>query len=321
MSLRRTSRSLAISGIMIVTPLLGGFAAGCGGDEANAAPNSPTEDAGKVERAAGAEPQPSASDGGTEAAPPSGPSGTESEPNDGNPETQTNPMTVPGAMNGIIGTANDQDIFTFDVAPGEWWQWTVTPQPDLAPHLAVFDITANNLNPPRVTSAGVGTPAVLDHFVLRSGKFVAGMADTRNLPTPTGKGGPTFGYVLRAEKKTLAPTAVTFPSTKSGNLAGRGALDFYAFTATQDTTFGIVINAKRKAQPSTLDSRLSLFHLGSKTTIITNDNAGKTTIDSQIGGKIPLTGDYLVIVENEGSNVADLSYEIVFQNAAPAPAP
>lgn len=326
MTLRLASRSPIMT--MTLLPLLGAaaaVAAACGGDGAAASVDDPSggaADAGaQLGRDGGGQPQPAPSDGGGDAAPPSGSTGTESEPNDGNPETQTNPISVPGAMNGVIGTPNDQDIFTFDVTPGEWWQWTVTPKPDLAPHLAIFDITPDNLNPPRVASAGTGAVAVLDHFVLRSGKFVAGMADTRNLPTATGKGGPTLGYVLRAEKKTLAPVPVTFPSTKTGKLAGRGSLDFYAFSATQDTTFGIVVNAKRKAPPSTLDSRLSLFHLGSKTTIITNDNAGKTTLDSQIGGKIPLTGDYLVILENEGSNVADLSYEIVFQTTAPAPAP
>lgn len=302
----------------LVLPILG-VAAACS-DDATAPATADTPDAAPpASRDAGAIPEPE--DAGAPDTSTPGSVQTEAEPNDGNPETQTNPMKVPGVMKGAVGTANDQDIFTFDVAPGEWWQWTLTPDADLAPHLAVFDITPDNLNPPRVASAGAGQPTVLDHFVLRSGKFVAGVGDTRNIPTKSGRGGPTFGYQLRAEKKTLAPIAVTFPSTKTGKLAGRGALDFYAFTATKDADFGIVIKAQRKVPASTLDSRLSLYHLTSNAAIITNDNAGKTTIDSQVGGKIPLTGDYLVIVENEGSNVADLAYEIVFQTSAPAPAP
>lgn len=241
---------------------------------------------------------------------------TEKEPNDGTTTTETNKMTLPGEMKGAIDPANDKDIFSVDVSPAEWWQWTLTPSVAMAPHVTVFDINADNMNPVRVAFADTGAPAVLDHFVLNAGSFVAAVRDARNVPTPTGKGGPSFTYALTAVKKTLAPTAVTFPSTKSGKLAGVGALDFYSFTATKGTTFGIVIKAARKAQPSTLDSRLSLYNLTTKTHVITNDNAGTST-DSQIGGQIPDSGDYLAIVENEGTNPADLSYDVVFQTTAP----
>lgn len=255
------------------------------------------------------------SDAGSDAATPL-PSGTESEPNDGKAETETNPMTVPGEMKAAIGTPNDRDIFTVGVSQGELWEWTITPTAELAPHLAVFDITPDNMNPSRVVFGDAGKVALLEHFVLRPGKFVAGVRDARNVPTETGKGGPGFGYTLRAVKKTLAPVAVSFPSTKSGRLAGPGALDFYSFTATKGTIFGIVVKAARKAQPSTLDSRLSLYNLTTKTPIITNDNAGTST-DSQVGGEIPENGEYLVVLENEGNNPADLSYELVFQTTQP----
>jgi len=73
-----------------------------------------------------------------------------------------------------------------------------------------------------------------------------------------------------------------------------------------------VINAERKAVPSTLDSRLSLFDLTNKKAIITNDNAAGTT-DSQVGSADPLPSTYMVIVENEGKDATDLSYEIQFK--------
>lgn len=255
-------------------------------------------------------------DAGSDAGAPELASGTESEPNNGAKTTEVNAMVVPGEMKGAIDPANDADIFTFSVSPGELWQWTITPEKDLAAHLAVFDTTPDNLNPPRVTFGSAGAPAVLDHFVLRSGSFAAGVRDARNVPNASGKGGPTFGYTLRGVKKTVAPVAVTFPSTKSGKLAGPGALDFYSFHASKDTAFGIVIKAERKAKPSTLDSRLSLFDVTHQTAIITNDNAG-TSKDSQVGGKIPADADYLVILENEGNDPTDLSYDIVFQTTAP----
>lgn len=241
---------------------------------------------------------------------------TEAEPNDGKTETETNAMTLPGEMKGTIDPADDRDIFSVTVSKGELWQWTITPAAPMAPHLAVFDLLPDNKNPSRVVFADTGAPATLDHFVLSDGKFVAGVRDARNVPTATGKGGPTFGYTLRAVKRALAPVAVTFPSTKSGTLAGPGALDFYSFRATKGTVFGIVVKAARKVPASTLDSRLSLFDLTAKKPIITNDNAGASP-DSQIGGQIPETSDYLVVLENEGTNPTDLSYELVFQTTEP----
>ncbi len=240
----------------------------------------------------------------------------EVEPNDGKTETETNPMTVPGEMTGTIDLADDRDIFRVTVSKGELWQWTITPAAAMAPHLAVFDLLPDNQNPSRVVFADPGAPAVLDHFVLSDGAFVAGVRDARNVPTATGKGGPTFGYTLRAVKRPLAPAPVTFPSTKTGKLASPGALDFYSFSATKGTVFGIVLRAARKVPASTLDSRLSLFDLTAKKSIITNDNAGGSP-DSQIGGQIPETSDYLVVVENEGTNPTDLSYELVFQTTEP----
>lgn len=281
----------------------------------DAGPATTPEAGSTVGRDGGGSPSGNMDGGATDAEAPL-PSATESEPNDGRTETETNTMTVPGEMKGAIDPADDRDIFTVDVAPGELWQWTITPAATLAPHLAVFDLAPDNLNPSRVVFAEASETAVLDHFVLRAGKFVAGVRDARNVPTPSGRGGPSFGYALRAVKRALTPVAATFPTTKTGKLAGPGALDFYAFSATKGTTFGIVINAKRKATPSTLDSRLSLFDLGRKKAIITNDNAGASS-DSQIGGEIPDSGDYLVVVENEGADASDLSYEIVFQTTEP----
>jgi hypothetical protein len=141
---------------------------------------------------------------------------------------------------------------------------------------------------------------------------VVGVRDARNVGADGGKGGPTYGYSLVGKRKTPQPVSVTFPSTKAGKLASLGSVDLYTFTGTNNKGWDIVIRAKRKASPSTLDSRLSLFDLTNNKPIITNDNDATTT-DSQIGSADPAPSTYLVIVENEGKNDADLSYEIEFK--------
>lgn len=235
----------------------------------------------------------------------------EVEPNDGKTAAQIGKMVLPGTMNGTIDPANDTDIFAIDLAPGDFWDWTITPKgADLAPHVIVFD-SAGGLNPNVVGFAGAGQPAKLQHFVLRTGTFVVGVRDARNVGADGGKGGPTYGYALTGKRAVPQPTTVTFPSTKTGKLASVGSVDFYTFTGTGGKGWDIVINAERKAPSSTLDSRLSLFDLTAKKPIITNDNAASTT-DSQIGSPDPAPSTYLVIVENEGKDGSDLSYEIQF---------
>jgi hypothetical protein len=235
----------------------------------------------------------------------------EVEPNNGSTASELGAMVLPGTMNGKIDPVNDVDIFSVKLAPGDFWEWTATPtSAELAPHVIVFD-TAGGLNPNVVGFAGAGAPATLEHFVLRTGTFVVGVRDARNVGADGGKGGPTYGYALVAKRKAPAPVTVTFPSTKTGKLASVGAVDLYTFTGTSNKGWDIVIRAERKASPSTLDSRLSLFDLTAKKAVITNDNAAGTT-DSQIGSPDPAPSTYLVIVENEGKDGSDLSYEIDF---------
>jgi hypothetical protein len=245
---------------------------------------------------------------------------TEVEPNDGQPITAVNVMKLPGTMNGTIDptgkpvAADDIDIFTIDITPGEFWEWTaVTTSADLAPLITVFDTANNTLNPTAIGYSAAGAPAKLQHFVLRPGTFVAAMRDARNRSPSQKKGGPTYGYALTGKRATPQPIAVTFPITKTGKLASVGSVDLYTFTGTGGKGFDIVINAARKIPASTLDSRLSLFDITAKKAIITNDNVSQTISDSQIGSPDAFPSTYMVIVENEGINEADLSYEIQFK--------
>lgn len=237
----------------------------------------------------------------------------EAEPNDGKTTADVGTMTVPGQMVGALSPADDVDIFSISVSAGELWDWSLSPATsDLAPHLTVFDTASDTKNPTRLVAGSPGKPSALTHFVLQSGSFVAAVRDSRNVPKGTGKGGATYGYTLEAKKIPLAPTSVVFPSTKSGKLAGLGALDLYTFDAKAGTGFDIVLRAARKNPASTLDSRMSLFDKTAGQVLITNDDASGTS-DSQVGGTLPSTGAYIVVIESEGTNAADLSYELEFK--------
>lgn len=250
-------------------------------------------------------------DAGQDTAEDPGTVATEVEPNNGKTATEIGTMKLPGTMNGAIDPANDIDLFAIDLAPGDFWEWTLTPKSgDLSPHVIIFD-SAGGLNPNVVGFAGPGSPATLQHFVLRTGTFVVGVRDKRNVGADGGKGGPSYGYALTAKHGTTQPTAVTFPTKKSGKLASVGSVDLYTFTGTGGKGFDIVIKAARKAQPSTLDSRLSLFDITAKKAVITNDNITGST-DSQVGSPDEAPSTYMVIVENEGTDGTDLSYDIEF---------
>lgn len=236
---------------------------------------------------------------------------SEKEPNNGMSASDVNAMTLPGEMSGVIDV-DDQDVFSLTLAPGDLWEWTATPTTaDLAPHLVVFDIAPNSLNPTRLTQSAAGMPATLSHFVLRPGTFVAALRDARNVPDKTGKGGATYGYKLSGVKKAPPATPITFPATKTGKLGSLSALDFYSFQGNMGQGFDIVLKAKRKQPASTLDSRISLFNMTSKTTLITNDDIAGSD-DSEVGGVFPANALYLLVVENEGTVGTDLSYELSF---------
>lgn len=249
-------------------------------------------------------------DSGTDAAEEPPTLATEVEPNDRKTATEIGKMVLPGIMSGKIDPANDVDVFAIDLAPGDFWDWTATPTPssaDLAPHVIVFD-TAGGLNPTVAGFAGAGQPAKLQHFVLRTGKFVVGMRDARNVGADGGKGGPTFGYALQGKRGVIAPTTVTFPTTKTGKLASVGSVDLYTFTGSNGKGFDVFVRATKSGAPSTLDARLSLFDLTAKRAVGTN--ADLSSQSAQLGSASATNSAYMIIIENEGTNPTDLSYEL-----------
>lgn len=235
----------------------------------------------------------------------------EQEPNNGSTTTEYNAMTIPGAMAGALDPANDADIFSITPAAGELWEWKLDPKTaDLAPHLTVFDSAPDNLNPTVVAKGAAGDTATIQHFVLGGGKWLAVVRDARNVPTATGKGGATYGYAFTAKKLTPQLTTIAVGEKKTGTLASLSSVALFELTLASTTGLDVIVRAERKASPSTLDSRLSLWNSATKKSIGTNDDADGTTTDSQLGGDALPAGKYVIVLDNEGTDATDLSYEL-----------
>ena len=267
-------------------------------------------DSGTTRRDSGdTDPDPDPADGGTDAEQPLTEQ-QEKEPNNGSSPTDVQKMTIPGTMAGAIDPANDADIFSVAPLAGELWEWKLAPSgADLAPHLTVFDSAADNSNPTVLAKGTAGGTATIQHFVLEGGTWLAAVRDARNVPSGTGKGGPTYGYTFSAKKLTVNPTTIAVGDTKTGTLASLSSVALFKLTLASSTGLDVVVRAERKSSPSTLDSRLSIWSNATKKSIGTNDDASGTT-DSELGGAAIPAGTYTIVLDNEGTDATDLSYEI-----------
>jgi hypothetical protein len=286
----------------------------CSTSETSSSTPTTTDDAGTdsgtTRRDSGEiDPDPDPADAGTDGGEPLTEQ-QEQEPNNGTPATAVNAMTIPGSMTGAIDPANDSDIFSITPAAGELWEWKLAPTgADLAPHVTVFDTAPDNLNPTVLAKGAAGETATIQHFVLGGGKWVAAVRDARNVPTGTGKGGPTYGYTFTAKKLTPQLTTIAVGETKSGTLASLSSVALFKLTLSATTGLDVVVRAERKASASSLDSRLSVWSNTTKKSIGTNDDATGTS-DPELGGDAIPAGTYTIVLENEGTDATDLSYEL-----------
>jgi hypothetical protein len=302
------SISISISAVLALASAV--FAVAACSDDASSTPSVDGSDGGAAAEGGPSSDAGAIDDGGVDAGGDPGAEQEEAEPNDGKTSTEVGSMTLPGAMKGALDPANDVDLFSIAPVPGELWEWRLTPSgADLAPHLTIFDADADNaVNPTTLAKAAAGDTATLQHFVLGTGTLLAAVRDARNVPSPSGRGGPTYGYTLTAQRRAPAPTSITVPATKQGELASLASVDLYAFSLATTTDLDVMVHAEQKTPPSTLDPRVSIFSVTLKKSLGTNDNQAGTT-DPKLGGTLP-AGSYLVVVDNEGTNDADLSYEL-----------
>lgn len=248
-----------------------------------------------------------------DAAPDAGPAGTaESEPNDGTSETDLDEVTAPGRVTGAIGKADDTDVFGVDLVAGDFWTLTVDPGGSpVAPHLGV--VQKGDRVPRLVAVGGPGQRTTQDVFVLASERYYVSVRDARNVPAASSQkvGSAAHTYALVAEKKTPTLVALPLPGTVQGTLASRSGAQLFSLKLVATTGFDLDVRARRRTPATDLDTRVSLFDVGRKTWLITNDDLSLSQTDSRLGSDALPPGDYVVVVDNVSQTATQLAFEIV----------
>jgi hypothetical protein len=239
------------------------------------------------------------------------PTVAEVEPNNGPTDAgiESQLVSFPSRVTGAINPADDIDVLSASLAAGDVWTWTLDAKGSmLAPHLGVSEL--GNKVPTMVATAAGGASAEQEHFVLETETYFVIARDVRNVGTSQHVGSPGHTWELTGRKTPRAPTALVVPSTAQGTLRTKTAISTYAFTLTQETGLDIELKATRKAPPSSVDSRMSLFDTTKKKWLITNDDISGSITDSKVGGLLP-PSDYVLVVENIDPAATDLSFELV----------
>jgi len=239
------------------------------------------------------------------------PSYTETEPNNAGAAGETNAVTFPATVRGAITPADDLDILRVTLAPGELWTWRLTsPGGVFAPHLSIVEET--NATPVLLALAGAGGNAEQPHFVLQGGTYFLIVRDSRNVPSASSQhaGGADHTWQLSGTSPAAQPGLVELPSTTEASLATPFSIGLHQFQAAQGTMLDAVVNAVRRAPPSDMDTRLSLYDVTNRDWLITNDDDG-TSRDSRVGGEMPTSGAYILIVDNINPAATVRDYSLV----------
>lgn len=230
------------------------------------------------------------------------PTYAEQEPNDGATKTEFNAIAMPTIVTGAIGKADDADIFGWTASAGDRLVVTVKSSGTLQPHLAIFGDAA--LGVPSAVSAGPNVDVMAEYYVLKSGSYYIGIRDRRNVGSSAHVGGAAFTYTATVLPLSRPPLPATVGGETSATLDPPGTVQVLSFSAVQDDTLEVAVLAQQLPSPTDVDSRLSLFYPASKAYLGTNDNISLGQTDSLLQGKMPFSGVYHAIVENEGQAAA-----------------
>ena len=221
-------------------------------------------------------------------------------------------MTAPGRVTGAIGKADDTDVFGVDLVAGDFWTLTVDPGGSpVAPHLGV--VQKGDRVPRLVAVGGPGQRTTQDVFVLASERYYVSVRDARNVPAASSQkvGSAAHTYALVAEKKTPTLVALPLPGTVQGTLASHSGAQLFSLKLVATTGFDLDVRARRRTPATDLDTRVSLFDVGRKTWLITNDDLSLSQTDSRLGSDALPPGDYVVVVDNVSQTATQLAFEIV----------
>lgn len=274
------------------------------GDGADAAPTDASSDTGPdVLDDAGADASTDASDGSDGLA-----TVDEKEPNDSADTIQSIP-SPPVAVKGSVDPVGDIDAFRVKLQAGDFVVWRIgTAGASWAPYLGVIE---KDDAVPHYVGHVEGGSFELEQFVTKSSDWQLVVSDWNNVKSGGTKvGGPTFGYVVKAEKVARTPTPIAVGATATQSLATPYAAALFALTLTTETGLDVEIRAKRKASPSDMDSRITLFDQNKAQWVATNDDLALDQTDSKLGSDALPAGSYVIVVENVDPASQDRSFEL-----------
>lgn len=227
------------------------------------------------------------------------------EPNNGATATQLDSITVPGAKQGAIGTANDLDIYALPLTAGQRLRWTLdSNSSSFAPYLSISE--AMNTVPIVVARGTVGGSVFLEQLVVKTATYLVIARDARNVPSSTSQnaGSAQHTYVLNNAVSTVTPTTVLVPSTTPATFASRYANAVFRFTLTTSTAVTLNLNATGDA-----DTRLTLFNTSTNQWFGTNDDLALGNKNSKLTGTLT-AGDYLAVCDNVSETANNLGFTL-----------
>lgn len=231
----------------------------------------------------------------------------EKEPNDTADTIQSIP-SPPVAVKGSVDPVGDIDAFRVKLQAGDFVVWRIEPSGTWSPYLAVIE---KDDAVPHYVGHVEGGAFELEQFVTKSSDWQLLASDWNNVKSGGTKvGGPTFGYVVKAEKVARTPTPIAVGATATQSLATPYAAALFALTLTTETGLDVEVRAKRKASPSDMDSRITLFDRNKAQWVATNDDLALDQTDSKLGSDALPAGDYVIVVENVDPASQDRSFEL-----------
>ena len=238
----------------------------------------------------------------------------EAEPND---DADQATAFEPGkSLGGFIDRSNgedaDVDLFKTTLSAGDVLQLEIAETgPGIGPDGLVVEIFDGEDLIERYLFGGAGAKRQI--FAVESGEYYLAVYDAR--AGESTHGGATATYVIKTQKATLTPEALTFPGSASGDLSS-GLLGAHSFTLGAATTVLADVLAARAPVESDLDPVLILWDPVAKEVVGYNDDIDPDNDLFDSADEVALeAGQYVAIIDFY-ANEQDARYTL---NVTPKP--
>ena len=220
----------------------------------------------------------------------------EVEPND--EAEQATAFEVGKSVGGFIDRSNgedaDVDVFKTTLSAGDVLQLEIAETgPGIGPDGLVVEIFDGEDLIERYLFGGAGAKRQI--FAVESGEYYLAVYDAR--AGESTHGGATATYVIKTQKATLTPEALTFPGSASGDLSS-GLLGAHSFTLGAATTVLADVLAARAPVESDLDPVLILWDPVAKEVVGYNDDIDQDNDLLDSADEVTLeAGQYVAIID------------------------